>query len=389
MQDAVVVHRSGTPVMVNDAFTALFGHTRADMRVDGIHVDALFAHAPSHTEPDLQTLPALRADGSTFWCEVQVRQLEIGTETLCVYIMRDITARLLLEAQQLELSVEREKVNVLQQFIGNLSHDFRTPLSVMKTSLYLIDRLREAPEKREAQFGVLREQVAHVQTLLDDLLQMAKLDRGNTSDYRYAWRDVSAIVRALADEQQKELLRKHQHLVLDLADGLPLVLVDENAIGRMLKHLLRNALVYTAEHGTITLRTRMESDAEQRRWAVIDIEDTGTGIDPRDLPYIFDRFYRADAARPTREGGTGVGLTIARRIAEVHEGTITVESRPGVGSVFHVRLPIVHRLAREAAPHTPLASARAETSEVAPQRAGSLSEMPSDAPRTSERSAIA
>lgn len=109
---------------------------------------------------------------------------------------------------------------------------------------------------------------------------------------------------------------------------------DEDRLKQLLLILVENALRYTPAGGTVTLWLRRE-----RPWVTVGVEDTGIGIDPADLPHIFDRFWRADRARSRHRGGTGLGLAIARWIVDQHSGEVLVDSTPGKGTRFTVRLP--------------------------------------------------
>jgi len=122
----------------------------------------------------------------------------------------------------------------------------------------------------------------------------------------------------------------------DLPDELPLVNIDPQRIGQVLRNLLDNALAHTAKGGTITVTARQESD----RRVEVAVEDTGEGIPPEDLPYVFERFYRVDKSRTRATGGSGLGLTIAKRLVEAHGGKIEAQSEPGKGSRFSFVLPV-------------------------------------------------
>ena len=114
------------------------------------------------------------------------------------------------------------------------------------------------------------------------------------------------------------------------------MLADEAELGRAILELGQNAVQFTAPGGRVILTTHAETDH-----AVVEVHDTGSGIAPEDLPHIFQRLYRADKARSVETGGVGLGLSIAQRIVEMHQGRIEVSSTPGQGSIFRVRLPTV------------------------------------------------
>ena len=110
--------------------------------------------------------------------------------------------------------------------------------------------------------------------------------------------------------------------------------VDAERIGQVLRNLLNNALTHTPPSGNITVTARPGG-----QWVVVEVQDTGSGIAAQDLPYVFERFYRADKSRARASGGAGLGLAIAREIAHAHGGTLTVQSEPGQGSTFTSCIP--------------------------------------------------
>jgi signal transduction histidine kinase len=114
-----------------------------------------------------------------------------------------------------------------------------------------------------------------------------------------------------------------------------MALIDRVEFARVITKLMDNAIAYTPQGGEVTLHTDMEEG-----WAVMTMQDTGIGISAEDIPHIFERFYRADQARSAETGGSGLGLSIVQKIVEAHNGQIHVESEPGVGSKFSIRLPI-------------------------------------------------
>ena len=345
--DGVVVHQNGLVVDCNRAFTELTGFSEAEL----IGKPALDLYAPEERERALQWMQSgqpyqaqgMRKDGSRYWAAVHGQPIQIGGQTMRIATVTDITQRKEAELQQVRLSVEQEKVEVLQQFIDNLSHDLRTPLSTINTGLYLIRRMKDDPERLDAQVAGVQEQVSHLVRLIDDMLVMSTLDRRATGEYQFAWRDINAEIADTVQEEMSQALRKRQVLTFEGEAGLPEALLDMAEFRRLMKHLIQNAINFTPEGGTVTVTTR--SDQEE---IVVTVRDNGIGISSEDRPLIFDYFYRADAARSPETGGTGLGLTIAQRIVDAHNGSIVVESTPGEGSTFLVRLPVTRRRASAA-----------------------------------------
>ncbi|HEX5872427.1 MAG TPA: HAMP domain-containing sensor histidine kinase, partial [Longimicrobium sp.] len=239
-------------------------------------------------------------------------------------------------------------VVTLRSFTADASHELRTPLTAIRgTAEVALARDRSAEELRGTLEEVLDE-TGSMLHLVEDLLVLARGDTAQVEPREPV--DLSAVLRDVQDVGEALAGGKPLEVRLDAPDGL-VVAGDAGAVRRLLLNLVSNAVKFTPE-GAVTITAREVPAAsaaavvpaeaarvdENRGWVEVQVADTGIGIAPADLPRVFDRFYRADAARVT--GGTGLGLAIARMIAERHRGTLTVESTPGEGSVFTVRLPV-------------------------------------------------
>ncbi len=256
---------------------------------------------------------------------------EQGAYAGSLAMITDITDRKRVEAQELQLAAERQRVQVLNQFINNISHDFRTPLTILQTSLFLLRQ--SANEQQQRRIDVLEAQVKRLTRLFDEMLDVYSLE--NHEPIRLSPTNVNSVVQAVTEHYQPDADQKRQTLQFDAGHDLPSIALDETLFARALAHLVDNALRFTPEAGTITMRTRA-GQAE----VVVAVQDTGEGIAPVVLPHIFEHFYRADSARSSLTGGSGLGLTIVRNIVEAHGGRITVESVLGQGTVFRIHLPI-------------------------------------------------
>jgi PAS domain S-box-containing protein len=265
--------------------------------------------------------------------KVPLRNRE-GRVTGLVGISRDITERKLVERQSLELAAERERMKILQRFIGDLSHDFRTPLTVINNSIYLLRKLAD-PEKRQNQLDKLEAQVVRMDELLSDLLKLDYLVHGE-SPYAFHPVDVNSVVKEVVAILDVSAAEKSQKLQFAPASMLPQVAADYDKLKQAIVSVVENAVHYTPEEGTIVVRTNALDD----RVAVV-VEDTGIGISEEDQIHLFEPFYRADQARSTINGHSGLGLAIAKRIVEAHRGSIKVQSAYGKGSIFTIFLPII------------------------------------------------
>lgn len=345
--EGIVVHKNGVLLDANPAFEDMVGMPLSELIgrnvIDFIAPEFRALARQNLNSDERYEVKGIVRDGRRFWVEIQGSYRLYRGEQVRVVAVRDINARKESEMRQLELTIEREKVNVLQRVISDMSHDLKTPLSVLKTSIYLIRRLREDPPRLEKQIDVLDSQILHLQHLLDDMLSMARLDKADVSHYSFRWMNANLLLRDLISEMQEMAEKRRQTLTFE-QKPIPPTLLDETEFKRMMRHLIQNAINFTPENGQIDVISRHERPADAPEQAlgeiVIEVRDTGPGISALELPYIFERFYRADSARTTGKGGTGLGLSIARKVAEAHGGTISVESEPGKGSIFTVRLPV-------------------------------------------------
>jgi PAS domain S-box-containing protein len=255
-----------------------------------------------------------------------------------VGISRDITERKQLETKTIELLAERGRTKILQSFINNISHDLRTPLALISTSLYLIQKHTD-PEKQRLHAVKAEEQVVWMKKLLDELLQMKQLDEDEIS-FQFSLTEMNTFLAPFIQEYERLTIPKQ--ISLEFIPEIPsfFAQIDTIHFARVLTKLLDNAIVYTPEGGKIVVRT-----STWDKWSVITVQDTGIGIDASNLPHIFERFYRVDEARSGQTGGTGLGLSIVQKIVEAHNGSIEVQSTLGQGSTFTIKLPIDNRFA--------------------------------------------
>jgi PAS domain S-box-containing protein len=252
-----------------------------------------------------------------------------------IYIVstsHDITERKRAEEERLQLALERERVRTLQHLISDISHDIRTPLASINTSVYLLQKVSAIPERREHYLTMLQTQVLNLVKILDDMSATARLER-ETSETNMESCDLNELVAMLVGEQQHFALQKGQKLEFMPDKERLTILADGTKMRRALTNLLTNAIKYTPHDGHITVH--IQHRGEQ---AILEVKDSGIGIGAEELPHIFERYYRASNAQ---ESGTGLGLAITKRIIEAHGGKIEVESELGRGSTFRVLLPLL------------------------------------------------
>ncbi len=222
---------------------------------------------------------------------------------------------------------------IRRQLIGDVAHELRTPLATLRGSLEaLMDGVLEpTPENLHA----LGREIDRMQRLVRDLEELSRVEAGSY-EIRRGRVDLNELVRAVTDSLRPQFDEKGVNLELDAMEGLPPVEVDEGRVQQVLTNIIGNALQYTPGGGQV--RIRISRDRDQ---AAVEVVDTGIGISAEHIGHIFDRFYRVDPSRARASGGSGIGLTIAKRLVEAHGGRIWAESEgPGKGSRFTFTLPL-------------------------------------------------
>lgn len=240
---------------------------------------------------------------------------------------------------QVSLQPIERNYRQLKQFTADASHELRGPITAIKTSVAVMQKHPERIHpKDEKKLRAIASASSQLQSLTEDLLLLARMDRG---DHKGA--------RSPAECQSVSLnccLRKVVDFYTDMAQakGLCLHLKEQAIISvpgsptryyQLFSNLVQNALHYT-QAGQVTV-----SLSRTQRYARVQVDDTGIGIAPADLPHVFDRFWRADKARTRHAGGSGLGMAIAYAITQQHRGKIWVTSQPSGGSCFHVLLPLL------------------------------------------------
>lgn len=232
------------------------------------------------------------------------------------------------------------KLNELErlksEFIANVSHEFRTPLTSLKeaNNLMLDGIAGRTTEKQQRLLGIIREESDKLIKMIHDLLDLSKLEAGMVR-YNFMPSDINIVIEKCVDEMRLLAEGKHIDMNMDIGERLPIILMDSEKIKQVITNLLSNAVKFTPDGGRIIVKG-FEEDANIR----VEITDTGIGISKEDMGRIFDKFQQADTIINKKIRGTGLGLSIARHIMEAHKGSIWAESELGKGSNFIFLLPI-------------------------------------------------
>jgi signal transduction histidine kinase len=258
--------------------------------------------------------------------------------TVIVHDPESSVERLVYEAQK-EAALKSELDEILVTFVSNVTHELRTPLTCIKG--YAETLLEGALEDRDLArrwLQVIGEEAERLERLINDLLDVSMMEAQQV-EFHFEPTDLVLLAQRTAEVLMPHASKSGVTLAVRGTDALPLVQADRDRLSQVLLNLVDNAVRFTGlrEKGRVLVRT-----AFQDREVLVVVQDDGVGITPEDLPHIFERFYRTMEGPGAELGGTGLGLSVAWEIVEAHGGRIEVESTPGEGATFTVRLPVVH-----------------------------------------------
>jgi signal transduction histidine kinase len=263
-----------------------------------------------------------------------------------------------------------------RDFLADVSHELRTPLAALRTfNQLLIEGAADDPAARVEFLESSAGQIDRLDWLAQNLLELSKLDSGLVLlDLRPD--DLRAAVESATHQNDAIAARRGVTLAVDLPDSPIRIRHDPPRIGQVVANLVANAVKFTPRGGRVQVEVRPTPDG-----ARIDVTDSGVGIEPQELPHIFERFYRGSRANEARGSGSGLGLAIVRSIVDMHGGTVSVESGPAAGSRFTVYLPRDPRTIEgtPAAGQTDVASAAEGSERIAAAVVNVTETSPSDA----------
>lgn len=227
--------------------------------------------------------------------------------------------------QRIDKSIQREK-----QFTADASHEIRTPLTAIRGTLEVLIRKQREPAQYQEKISQVIREVDRLHAMLDQLLQLARLEGGHTSVHEIPVQ-INALLASAADKWQLRLAEKNMALHFDIPPS-EVVTTDPDLLGVVVDNIIGNAIKYGRNGGRIDCLWEAGSHS-------LVIRDDGPGIPPEQLPYVFDRFYRTDDSRSSSVPGTGLGLAIAKKMSDLLNIRLTANSAKGTGAEFTLRFP--------------------------------------------------
>jgi signal transduction histidine kinase len=252
------------------------------------------------------------------------------------------------ELERLSLSLNRmisrlqEALAHNRRFSADVSHELRTPLTILRGELEPVVQLPSLPPSVIEAVGSALEEIDRMSKIVENLLAISRLDSGAAGMVRHPV-DLCALSRSTVDQLMLLAAEKQIELRCMCTESV-FVLGDEGRLMQVLVNLLDNALKYTGQNGHVTISVTASAKS-----AVLEVTDDGIGIPAASLPYVFDRFYRADKARSRESGGAGLGLSIVKAICAAHDGSVSLQSVEGQGTTARVELPVLNTIDAQAA----------------------------------------
>jgi len=256
----------------------------------------------------------------------EIGQLSIAFEDMRVRLKQSID-------QSLQYEENRKML------LSHISHDLKTPISAIKGYVEgIMDGIANTEEKRSRYMETIYRKAADMDQLIDELFLFSKLDL-QTVAFDFKVIDIIRYLEHFLDEQRFDLEKSGVRLLYREQAEPIMIAADPDKLSRVLTNILNNCVKYMGQHSELVAKDITVRVKELEQHALVEIEDSGPGIDKDDLPYIFDRFYRAEQSRNSETGGSGLGLAIVKQIIEGHGGVVWAENAEHGGARFCLKLP--------------------------------------------------
>jgi PAS domain S-box-containing protein len=331
------------PFYVNHAYETIWGRDAKTMTsdrrafVNSLHPqdrDRVLSLLPSQANGSYDVEYRIqRPDGDVRWIRDRAFPIldEDGNISRIIGIATDITNDKNRQNEQMELAVEKERVRLLRDFISEVTHDLKTPLSAINLKLHQVSRAPDDIARRQL-LSEAKAQSARMGKMVSDMLTLSRLE--SLTDITLMRVNIRELLQEACQQSAGIAREKQIDVMVQVENPVSDVLADRDDLVRAFANLVENAIYYTPGGGKVSIRL-----ASSNGDVAVSIADTGIGISADDLPHVFERFYRAANARMTDPAGTGLGLVIVKKIIEQHNGRIEVDSAVGEGTTFTLYLP--------------------------------------------------
>ncbi|WP_163184082.1 ATP-binding protein [Neobacillus sedimentimangrovi] len=233
-----------------------------------------------------------------------------------------------------DMTEERRLEKMRKDFIANVSHELRTPISMLQGySEAIVDDIAESQEEKKEMAKVIYDESLRMGRLVNELLDLARMEAGHIQ-LKLEEVNLTSFINRIIHKFQGLAKDNGIQLRTEMENDLPAFWMDPDRIEQVLTNLIDNAIRHTPADGSVTLKVTLEDKGLR-----MEVKDSGSGIPEEDLPFIFERFYKADKARTRGRSGTGLGLAIAKNIIDAHHGSINVHSKLGQGTTFSFLIP--------------------------------------------------
>ena len=348
----VVVDKIGRIVLVNAQAEKLFGYGREELlnqTMEMLVPERFRRQHPGNRESyqrDPKTrsmgtgldLYALNKSGEEFPVEISLSPLQTDDGTLISSAIRDVSARKKLE-RELKEQIERAETasRMKSQFLANMSHELRTPLnSIIGFSEIIFDgKAGPINDDQKDYLGDVLSSSRHLLRLINDVLDLSKIEAGK-SEFSYERVDLAALLLLAGNMLRTQAEKRRIHIEVEKGSEVTGVVTDAARLRQVVYNFLSNAIKFSHDGGKVLLRSRMEGPGHFR----LEVQDFGIGISAADQAQLFTEFLQLDAGSNKKYQGTGLGLSLSKKIVEFLGGRVGLESLPGQGSTFYAVLPL-------------------------------------------------
>ncbi|WP_337099042.1 two-component system histidine kinase PnpS [Paenibacillus sp. YIM B09110] len=327
----VMIDQTGRILLMNRRAEEVLGFSAREL------VGRHFAEAKQQYElaqmiqEGLDTREHLREEITFYFPEERLLELNV----VPIHREVDVFTGVLLVLQ--DVSAIRRLERMRSEFVANVSHELKTPIAAVKGfAETLLGGVVKDEETARSFLQIIFDESDRLNRLIGDILELSKIESRRVP-LIFSPIELDSFVSKTVTLLESEAARKNIKLHMQIEPGLYME-ADEDRLRQIMMNVLANGINYTPEGGRVSIKVHARGEEHIH----FQISDSGIGIPKKDLPRIFERFYRVDKARSRSSGGTGLGLSIVKHLVELHKGTITVESTVGVGTTFDIELPVLH-----------------------------------------------